>query len=270
MWLDRRDDLLNYVKIDIVEERSMRRQAVGLMGLLLLLAACGGAAGSQGAGPASPSASGPTAVPSPTEVNIDGCVTEKTGKIFEYTRDGNTTLGVIMGRGPVGVVVSYERRGKVCDWLPLADRLVDAGHRVLLFKRNNMVEPEKDTVAMADRLREEGVTKVFLVGGSMGGGLSALAAGALTYPVAGVVSISGVVQPEDVAGLKAPFLQIGGDRDGLAPLDMVRAAHDAAVKSADRRLVTLPSGDHASQLFAGDQAAKVLGTVMSFIEKYKD
>ena len=111
--------------------------------------------------------------PSPTGVNIDGCVTEETGKIFEYTRDGNTTLGVIMGKGPAGAVVSYERRGKVCDWLPLADRLVDAGHRVLLFKRNNMVEPEEDTVAMAERLREEGVTKVFLIGGSMGGRLSA-------------------------------------------------------------------------------------------------
>jgi pimeloyl-ACP methyl ester carboxylesterase len=252
----------------------MRRQAVGLMGLLLLLAACGGTAGSQGAGPASPSASGstrgPTAVPSPTGVNIDGCVTEETGKIFEYTRDGNTTLGVIMGKGSAGVVVSYERRGKVCDWLPLADRLVDAGHRVLLFKRNNMVEPEEDTVAMAERLRKEGVTKVFLVGGSMGGRLSALAAGALTFPVAGVVSVSGVVQPEDVAGLKAPFLQVGGDQDGLAPLDMVQAAHDAAVKSADRRLVTLPSRDHASRLFTGDQGSKVLDTVMAFIKKYRD
>ena len=146
-----------------------------------------------------------------------------------------------MGKGSAGVVVSYERRGKVCDWLPLADRLVDAGHRVLLFKRNNMVEPEEDTVAMAERLRKEGVTKVFLVGGIDGRTLSALAAGALTFPVAGVVSVSGVVQPEDVAGLKAPFLQVGGDQDGLAPLDMVRAAHDAAVK------LGRPPAGHPSQ-----------------------
>ncbi|MFJ2033932.1 hypothetical protein [Streptosporangium sp. NPDC087985] len=270
----------------------MGKRALGLGVLALLLTACGGTAGSTAgdsaappAVPTSTSSADPTPVatptpsadptpvatptPSPTGVNIDGCITKKNGKIFKYTREGMTTQGVIMGKGSVGVVVSYERHGRVCDWLPLADRLVGEGYRVLLFDRNNTATPEKDTVAMADRLREAGVTKMFLVGGSMGGRLSVLAAGMLKFPVAGVISISGGMQPHEAADLTAPFLQVAGDQDGIAPTDLVQAIYNEAVKSADRQLVFLTSRDHASQLFRSDQAERTFTLVTAFIKKHK-
>ena len=133
-------------------------------------------------------------------MNIDGCVTEETGKIFEYTRGGNTTLGVIMGEGPVGVVVSYERRGKRVRLAPAGRPAGRRGTPGPLFDRNNTAAPEEDTVAMAERLRKEGVTKVVLVGGSMGGRLSAARGRELDFPVAGVVSVSGAIRPGEVAG----------------------------------------------------------------------
>ncbi|MBB4938059.1 hypothetical protein FHR32_002364 [Streptosporangium album] len=254
----------------------------------MLLTACGGTAGSQAQGAtasppvpaptsstaaASPPSTTPTPVAtpesSPTGVNIDGCVTEKNGTIFKYKRGGTTTQGVIMGKGPVGVVVSYERRGSVCGWLPLADRMVDAGYRVLLFDRNNEAEPEGDIVAMATRLRAAGVKKVFLVGGSVGGQASVLAAGKLTSPPAGVISISGVTQPGEVATLKAPFLQVDGDQDDIAPVDLAQAVYDAATESADRQLVILPGREHASGLFTGDQAPKLFRAVLTFLDKHK-
>lgn len=260
----------------------MGRHALGLGALALLLAACGGTAGSQAGGPTTPSpvpartpgttptpVASPTPTPTPTGVNIDGCVTEETGKIFDYKRGGTTTKGVIMGKGPVGVVVSYERQGSVCDWLPLADRLVAEGHRVLLFDRNNTAAPEEDTVAMAQRLRKAGATKVVLVGGSMGGRLSLLAAGKLDFPVAAVISVSGTIQPGEVDDLRAPFLQVTGDADPEAPVDMLQIVYNEAVKSADRQLLVLPGSAHASELFAGDQGEKALSAVTSFVEKHK-
>ncbi|ACZ91585.1 alpha/beta hydrolase [Streptosporangium roseum] len=257
----------------------MGRHALGLGALALLLAACGGTAGSQAGGPTTPSpvpagtsGTAPTPVatptPTPTGANIDGCVTEKTGKIFDYKRGGTTTKGVIMGKGPVGVVVSYEHQGSVCGWLPLADRLVAAGHRVLLFDRNNTAAPEEDTVAMAQRLRKAGATKVVLVGGSMGGRLSLLAAGKLDFPVAALISVSGTIQPGEVDDLRAPFLQVTGDADPDAPVDMLQIVYNEAVKSADRQMLVLPGQAHASELFTGDQGEKALRAVTSFVEKH--
>ncbi|MDP9864627.1 MULTISPECIES: alpha/beta hydrolase [Streptosporangium] len=262
----------------------MGRHALGLGALAVLLAACGSTAGGQADGPATaqpgptltrsttptPAASPvPSSTESSAEAGIDGCVTEKTGELFEYKRGGTTTKGVIMGKGPVGVVVSYERQGTVCTWLPLADRLVAAGHRVLLFDRNNTAAPEEDTVAMAGRLRKAGAEKVFLVGGSMGGRVSLLAAGELKPPPAGVISISGTIQPGEVDELRAPFLQVTGDADPDAPLDMLQVVYNEAVKSADRQLLVLSGGDHASRLFTGDQGPKALQAVVAFIEKHK-
>ncbi|MER5318285.1 alpha/beta hydrolase [Streptosporangium roseum] len=257
----------------------MGKHALGLGALALLLAACGGTAGSQAGGPATPSpvpartpGTAPTPVasptPTPTGANIDGCVTEETGKIFDYKRGGTTTKGVIMGKGPVGVVVSYEHQGSVCGWLPLADRLVAAGHRVLLFDRNNTAAPEEDTVAMAQRLRKAGATKVVLVGGSMGGRLSLLAAGKLDFPVAALISVSGTIQPGEVDDLRAPFLQVTGDADPDASVDMLQTVYNEAVKSADRQMLVLPGQAHASELFAGDQGEKALRAVTSFVEKH--
>ncbi|MFF0312701.1 alpha/beta hydrolase [Streptosporangium sp. NPDC004379] len=265
---------------------------LGLGALAMLLTACGGNTGDPVATPAgtasaaasatgdaaasptgstaSPTPAGlPSPQPSPTGENIAGCVTADMGKIFKYTRDGTVTKGVIMGKGKVGAVVSYERRGTVCDWLPLAERLVAEGRRVLLFDRNDVVNPEKDTVEMARRLHDAGVEKVFLVGGSMGGRQSVLAAGMLKFPVAGVISVSGgTTLPEDVTALKAPFLQVTADEDSTAPLDQVQAVYEEAKKSADRQLLVLNGREHASALFTAAQGDKALQAITAFVTKH--
>ncbi|WP_433540489.1 alpha/beta hydrolase [Streptosporangium sandarakinum] len=265
----------------------MRRHALGLGALAMLLAACGGNTGDPAAAPAattsaaasatesaaaSPTPTGlptPNSSPSPTGENIAGCVTADKGEIFKYTRDGTVTKGVIMGKGTVGAVVSYERRGTVCDWLPLAERLVAEGRRVLLFDRNDVVSPEKDTVEMARRLHDAGVEKVFLIGGSMGGRQSVLAAGLLKFPVAGVISVSGgTTQPGDVTALKAPFLQVTADEDSTAPLELARAVYQEAKKSADRQLLVLNGREHASALFTAEQGDKALQAITAFVTKH--
>jgi pimeloyl-ACP methyl ester carboxylesterase len=92
----------------------------------------------------------------------------------------------LFGDGQVGVVVSNTIIGRACDWLRWAEELADRGYRVMLFNYSVLMPttevPEavdtfaRDTVEAAAMLRQMGVQKVALVGGSVGG-LSALRAG---------------------------------------------------------------------------------------------
>ncbi|MGA4994205.1 alpha/beta fold hydrolase [Nonomuraea bangladeshensis] len=256
----------------------MRRMlsAVGLVTMLAALAACGsGGGGATGAAPApatpatSATSAAPSSSPPPTGPNVSGCFTEADGKIFEY--DGGLP-GVITGTGSTGVVITYERRGNVCTWRPLSDRLVAAGYRVLLYARSAVAAPEDTTVAMAKRLaKEKGVGRVFLVGGSIGATTAVPAALRLgPEKIAGVVALSGEIAAEDAAKLTVPLLQIGSEHDdygGRAALDAARAA---ATKAPDTQALVIPGERlHASQLLASPYADQVLSTVETFMNRHK-
>ncbi|MER6950617.1 hypothetical protein ABT294_42030 [Nonomuraea sp. NPDC000554] len=203
------------------------RGVVGLVGIMLVLTACGGTASDQAApAPPSSSAAAPSATPSSsapvagtpvplaTGPNVSGCFTEKDGKIFTY---GDDMPGVITGDGPVGVVITYERNGTVCNWRPLSDRLVAAGYRVLLYARKSTDLPEDVAVAMGKRLsKEKGVKRLFLVGGSIGATSAVPAAEKLGSEVVGVVGLSGAIDPADASRLSVPLLQIGSETTATA------------------------------------------------------
>ncbi|MET8156893.1 alpha/beta fold hydrolase [Sphaerisporangium sp. NPDC005289] len=266
------------------------RAIVGLAALVMALSACGGetgatgttAAGGRGAS-AGPSASGtpaatPSAAPAPTlspspkrplpkGPNLSGCYTRDDGKIFTY---GEEKLpGVVMGKGATGVVISYERGGNACTWRPLADRLVSAGYRVLLYARDLEAIPEDNIVDMARRLdKERGVGRIVLAGGSMGGTLSVSAALKLGDRVAAVVALAGPPLPEEAARLRVPLLQIAGVYDGDRAQRM-RESDDAAVLAPDRQVVVVPDESaHASSLFETPHGPQVLDTIMAFVNRH--
>ncbi|MEV5560307.1 hypothetical protein AB0L44_42270 [Nonomuraea wenchangensis] len=250
--------------------------AVGLVTMLAALAACG-SGGATGAAPVPPTPATPTAAatsaapssPPPTGPNVSGCFTEADGKIFEY--DGGLP-GVITGTGSAGVVVTYERRGNVCAWRPLSDRLVAAGYRVLLYARSVAAVPEDTTVAMAKRLaKEKGVGRVFLVGGSIGATTAVPAALRLgPEKIAGVVALSGEIAAEDAAKLTVPLLQIGSEHDDYGGREALDAARAAATKAPDTQALVIPGERlHASQLLASPYADQVLSTVETFMNRHK-
>ncbi|MFI6927998.1 hypothetical protein ACIBIZ_49270 [Nonomuraea spiralis] len=265
--------------------------------LTLGLTGCGGAVRTTAAdvptttGPASPASPAATAataagVPSPdptptpsappTGPNVSGCFTEQDGKIFTHVRG---LPGVITGKGPVGVVITYERRGSVCTWRPLSDRLVAAGYRVLLYARDAGILPEDGAVAMGRRLaKEKGVERVFLVGGSIGATASVPAAEKLAgksagkpgVKVAGVVALSGEIDEGDAAALTVPLLQIGSEHDSYGGARSLRAAETAAAKAPDNQVLIIPGESlHASALFGSPHAAKVLDAVVAFMDRHK-
>ncbi|MEV4582412.1 hypothetical protein AB0K16_55280 [Nonomuraea jabiensis] len=255
------------------------RALVGVVGLMVgVLTACGGAASTGAAAPGQSTAPAPTSpapvpeattsAPVPTGPNVSGCFTEADGKIFEH--DGGLP-GVITGDGPVGVVVTYERRGNVCTWRPLSDRLVAAGYRVLLYARSSATLPEDGAVAMARRLaKEPGVKRIFLVGGSIGATTAVPAALRLGSKAAGVVAVSGEISAENAARLTVPLLQIGSANDGYGGADDLARAHAAATKAPDNQTMVIPGESlHASALFASPHGKDVLDRIVAFMDRHK-
>ncbi|MFI9597258.1 alpha/beta hydrolase [Nonomuraea sp. NPDC052265] len=245
------------------------------MALLTLgLTGCGGTVGTGATAvrttAAEAPASDPTPTPSapPTGPNVSGCFTEQDGKIFTHVRD---LPGVITGDGPVGVVISYERRGTVCSWRPLSDRLVAAGYRVLLYARDANLLPEDGAVAMGRRLaKEKGVERLFLVGGSIGATASVPAAEKLGAEVAGVVALSGEIDKGDAAALTVPLLQIGSEHDSYGGAQSMREAEAAATKAPDNQVLVIPGESlHASALLGSPHATKVLDAVVAFMDRHK-
>ncbi|GII32638.1 alpha/beta fold hydrolase [Planotetraspora mira] len=245
-----------------------------LIALLLLLTGCGGTVGGTVGASSPPSLPGtPTATATPsaslTGPNLQGCYGPADGRLFTYDGGGVTFGGLIMGDGPVGVVVSYERGGDACTWRPLAERLTSAGYRVLLYERGLSGPVNPLIVKMTERLRKDGAERVFLVGGSIGGSESIVAATKLKEPPVGVVNLAGTVIPEETAPLTAPLLQITAENDSGATPITLQAAGDAAVKSPDRSLI-VAKGEfaHASALFGTAQGPMVLDAIMAFLAKH--
>ncbi|MEV4111870.1 hypothetical protein [Nonomuraea sp. NPDC049695] len=245
------------------------RGLIGVMGFVMALAACGGGGGT-GAVPAPSSPAVPSvsvSAPPPSGPDVSGCYHANDGKIFKY--DGDMP-GIIGGTGSVGVVITYERRGTVCSWRPLFDRLVSR-YRVLVYTRSSQSLPEDTAVAMARRLlKERGVERVFLVGGSIGATTSVPAALRLGSKVAGVVALSGQISQENAGRLTVPLLQIGSANDGYGGAGDLAKAHDAAAKAPDNELLVIPGESlHASALLASPHAQQVLDRIDAFMARHK-
>jgi pimeloyl-ACP methyl ester carboxylesterase len=248
------------------------RKIVASMGLLaLVLTGCGGTVSTDAAvtssTAAAPTVTAPATAP-PTGPNVSGCFTEKDGKIF--THDGDLP-GVITGKGPVGVVITYERHGTVCAWRPLSDRLVAAGYRVLLYVRGSGTLPEDGAIAMGRRLaKEKGVDRLFLVGGSIGATASVPAAEKLGAGVAGVVALSGEIDEGDAAALRVPLLQIGSENDSYGGAQSLRRAEAAATRAPDNQVMVIPGESlHASALLASPHGKDVLDKIVAFMDRHK-
>ncbi|MDR8415025.1 hypothetical protein MTP10_40635 [Nonomuraea sp. 3-1Str] len=263
----------------IIGSRHTGWGGAGLAGLVALLTACGGTVNTAAApSPAAPrpvtsamsAPASPSVTPSPvvTGPNVSGCFTEKDGRIFTH---GDDLPGVITGKGSVGVVITYERNGSVCTWRPLSDRLVGAGYRVLLYARDSRVPPEDVAVAMGKRLaKEKGVKRLFFVGGSIGATTAPLAAARMRGKAAGVVALSGSIDPADAAAITAPLLQIGTENDGYGGAADLQAAHDAATKAAANELLLVKGESaHASAMFGASYGPQVLDRILTFMDRHR-
>ena len=146
-------------------------------------------------------------------------------------------IGVMVGRGPRGVVLAHQGGGappNLCSWMPYARQLARAGFRVLAFDHRNSGSSARvgsptrawrvdlDVRGAVAELRRRGATSVVLGGASLGGtavlaaAASHRAGGQRCRQLLGALAVRERRRPRGRAGLvRALALRVRRGRRGL-------------------------------------------------------
>lgn len=200
----------------------------------------------------------PQAAPPPLRLQ-SSCVTRaERGLVVRFkAADGIRLIGVELGKGPRGLVLSHGYHQSVCDWIGQARRLARAGYRVLVFDHRNHGSStytrkrpwriDQDVVGAVRTIRARGAKSVVLAGSSMGGTAVLAGAAALRLGVDGVVSLSApahfsVVDAQAAVGrLAVPTLFVAAEDDD--PFDDDARTLFAASAAREKRLEMIPASD---------------------------
>jgi len=201
-------------------------------------------------------------------------------KVSFSTEDGIQLSGHLFGSGDVGVVLSHMRPADQESWWPFARVLKDKGYRVLAYDFRGYRDShgdldisniDRDVQAALDFIRGEGVSKVFLIGASMGGTASLKVAS--REAVAGVITLSappaieGLDASEDVMAVLAPKLFIAAEDD----LFYVRSVDlfDQTAPDPKERLI-VEGRAHGTDMLSGDPGPRVQGLIVDFLRRYAE
>jgi pimeloyl-ACP methyl ester carboxylesterase len=207
---------------------------------------------------------------SPSLRQLESCIQPAdlaTEVAFTSTK-GEQVIGAVLGEGDVGVVLAHQFQSDLCEWVDYAKRLRDMGRSVLIFDFG--FDLVGDVVGAATELRRDGATKIVLVGGSMGGTASLVAATMITPPVVGVASLSGPAEFSAMDGMAAskqltiPVLYMAAENDNKPFPSDARAMY-AACPSVHKQLLILPGNDHGSDLLGGVAGDRARATLETFI-----
>jgi pimeloyl-ACP methyl ester carboxylesterase len=200
----------------------------------------------------------PLAIASPTNVSFT-------------TADGGMVDADLYGTGTRGVVFAHGAIFNKQSWAPLARRIASHGLRALAidFRGYGMSRSgsdpnalDQDVLAAVRWLYKQGVKKVSVVGGSMGGGAAGKAA---TEVKAGeidklvLLSPMPIDNPEDLKA--ASILYIASRNESLAPT--VRAQYKRAPEP--KKLILLDGSAHAQNIFDTDQAQNLSDAITKFL-----
>lgn len=186
------------------------------------------------------------------------------------TADEGRIFGNLYGRGDHGIVLAHGAVFNKESWGPLARALSEKGFKVLAFDFRGYGKSVagsreqalyEDVLAAVRYLRQEGVKRVSVIGGSMGGGASALAAvkaeeGEIDQLI--LLSPVPIRTPELMKGSK---LFVASKGEGLMP--EVKAQYE---KAPERKKLVLLDGDaHAQHIFKTDQSERLTNTIIEFL-----
>jgi dienelactone hydrolase len=148
--------------------------------------------------------------------------------------DGVRIDGSVFGDGPVGVVLGHGSDGNQTDWWDFAETLARSGYTALAIDYRGYcpggeagcsgdgttADAWKDMLGGARYLGRHGVRRVVVMGSSLGGTASVVAAARAGPDVAGVVALSGstdccgmLADKDVVRAIQAPMLFVAGRFD---------------------------------------------------------
>lgn len=205
------------------------------------------------------------------------------------TSDGVRLEGRLFGPedAAAGVVLVHQLGGDQSSWFDYAQRLADEGYRVVTFNVRGtcpgadagcsdgsagVVATPIDISAAATFLGERGVDRIGLVGASMGGtgSLVAAASGGVDADVLVALSapssIEGLSVGADLlANLDAPALFVAGDGDPTAA-SAARAMYEQSPQP--KRVEILTTSDHGTDILSGTQGEIARTLLAEWVSRY--
>jgi dienelactone hydrolase len=204
--------------------------------------------------------------------------------------DGVRIEGSVFGNGSVGVVLGHGSDGDQTEWWNVAETLARSGYEALAIDYRSYcpggeagcsgdgstADAWKDMLGGVRYLKRNGVSSVVLMGSSMGGTASVVAAAQPDPGVAGVISLSGAVE---CCGMDAGKHVI---RAIDVPMLFVAGRFDAGFVGSTRRwglwagnaadAVVVESGEHGVDFFrlaTPDIQQRVTRLVLDFLDRLK-
>lgn len=203
------------------------------------------------------------------------------------TPDGVTLEGRLFGDGSTAVVLSHMRPADQRSWFAFADRLAGEGYLVLTYDfrgycpggeggcskgEQDIAVIWQDVLGAENFVRSQGATKVALIGASMGGTASLVAAGQEGQDVEAVITLSA---PESIEGLvaDAALLQrvpanklfIAGIGDAPAAQS---AEHLSEIAPPPKRVEIIPADDHGTDLLTGSRGEDVQRLIETYLAQF--
>lgn len=203
------------------------RIAVTVLIAATVLTGCG----TQGTTPSpdkSTASASPTHVPISTSAPSDlldkyPCLESSDTKGYRGTGKASDSIDMIElppthGPGTVGVLLSHQVDGGMCQLIGFGRRLAAQGYRVILpdYNTNDLVPV---AASAADILMRDGARSTVLVGTSMGGTVSLAVAPKLPKPPRAIISLSGPTSYDDADAeshardITSPVLLVAGADD---------------------------------------------------------
>jgi dienelactone hydrolase len=196
------------------------------------------------------------------------------------TQDGGQVYADLYGHGNRSVVLAHGAIFNKESWAPQARPLAKAGFRVLAIDFRGRGKSHGgpntprglrglsyDVLAAIHYLHETGSKSVSVVGASMGGGASALAAteakpGEIDRLI--LLAAVGIKDPQKMQGRKL-FIVSRHDmlRNGEPRLTMVREQYEKA--PGPKKLIVLPGSAHAQFIFKTKEGPRLFRAILDFL-----
>jgi pimeloyl-ACP methyl ester carboxylesterase len=201
--------------------------------------------------------------------------------------DGIELEGRLFGEGTSAVVLSHMRPADQTSWFAFASRLSDDGYLVLTYDFRGYCpggqggcsggEPDvpamwQDVIGAIEFVRDRGATRVSVVGASMGGTASLIAASRADVDVRAVISLSAPTSIEGLVVDPAVLSNVSGAKLFIAGLGDAPAARDAQTLHAQspppKRVEIVPVDDHGTDLLTGPRGEEVRRLIELYLELY--